>query len=201
MRNINRRSAPKVKNGRVQKKNNQTETGDYYNAEMPWLVIDRKRPGRGYKHLLSASDIKSFLQLVPQWEDFEGWLEAIVLEPGNEDRFGAHTPGVILISAWPRDLWVVMSVQGLKDEKPLLDLLGVPYVINNKQNWVQCQFTATTARAHQLLGTLLHEIGHHVDHITTRAKIDSCRGEPYAKEYAWKTAQIIFDDYCRVFEL
>jgi hypothetical protein len=201
MRNINRKSAPKVKSGRVQKKNNQTETGDYYNAQMPWLVIDRKRPGRGYKHLVSAADIKAFLQLVPQWEEFEGWLEAIVLEPGNDDYFGTHCSGIITLSAWPKDLRIAISISGLKDEKPLLDMLGVPYTIDEKRDWVECQFTEETARGHQLLGTLLHEIGHHIDRLTTRSKVKSCRGEPFAKNYAWETAKVIFNNYCRTFAL
>jgi hypothetical protein len=45
MRSFNRRSAPGVKAGRVQKKNNWDWTPKYWSAEQPRPVIDRKRWG------------------------------------------------------------------------------------------------------------------------------------------------------------
>lgn len=201
MRTENRRSAPKVKAGKVQHKNNQSYTGNYFDAEMPWLVIDRKRPGAGYKHLLGADQIRTFLRLVPHWKTFDGWLEAVVLEPGNDDYWGCHWPGVIAICAWPRDITYYMSLAGFEKDKPLLDMLEVPYIVDAKHNRVECQFTEATARGHQLLGTFLHEIGHHIDRLTTGPKIKACRGEPFAEKYAIDTARQIFDSYTRVFGL
>jgi hypothetical protein len=201
MKITGRRSTPKVRGGKVQKKNNATVTGNYWCATMPWLVFDRRRPGPGHRHLLDAWMIRDFLQLVPEWETFRDWLNAIVLDEKDPDRFGWHSPGVIGICAWPRDLWTEWAYSGFELECPLLDLLGVPYECFPDENRVLCKFTENTAKGHQLLGTLLHEIGHHLDRLTTRNKVKACRGEPFAREYAWLTAQLIFDRYCERFEL
>ncbi len=204
MRTGNRKSAPKVKAGRVQKKNNQSPTGCYFIADMPWLMIDRKRPGKGCRHLLNSEQITRFLQLVPNWKELEGHLRAIVLDTkdAEEEMFGWHSSsGVIGICAWPRDFWIETSVKGYEDERLWLEMLDVPCEINRKIDTVTCQFTENTARGHQLLGTLLHEIGHHVDRITTRSKLDACRGEPFAIKYARETAQAIFPKYLREFEI
>ncbi len=93
------------------------------------------------------------------------------------------------------------SVAGLRQNQPLLDMLQVPYDIDEESDTVVCRFTKATARGHQLLGTLLHEIGHHQDLLTTRSQTRACRGEPYAREYAIKTAEAIFDRYVEIFEL
>jgi len=48
MQRGNRKSTPKVVNGMVQKKNNWTDTPDYYLAPVARMVIiDRRRPGKG----------------------------------------------------------------------------------------------------------------------------------------------------------
>ena len=41
-----------MKRGRVQKKNDWKLTPTYYNSAQALAVIDRKRPGEGYRHLL-----------------------------------------------------------------------------------------------------------------------------------------------------
>ena len=53
---INRKSAPGVSGGRVQKKNNLEWTANYYTTAPPSLVIDRQRPGQGYRHVLMQWD-------------------------------------------------------------------------------------------------------------------------------------------------
>jgi hypothetical protein len=53
----NRKSAPRVIKGRVQKKNNWDLSPDYYDAPLPsMVVVDRKRPGEGYKHVLNKTE-------------------------------------------------------------------------------------------------------------------------------------------------
>ena len=70
---FNRRSATKVKDGRVQRKNRHRPTGhDGY-------VLDRDSPGRGFRHVVSKRDVQAFIDIVPDWDRFSERLERIVL--------------------------------------------------------------------------------------------------------------------------
>ncbi len=126
-------------------------------------------------------------------------FNAIVLDAVDPDMFGWHTSGVIAICAWRRDLWVELSVLGFQREEALLDMLQVPYDVDEENDNALCRFTEKAASGHQLLGTLLHEIGHHHDRITTKSRESASRGEPYAREYAIRTAEEIFDPYVESF--
>jgi hypothetical protein len=79
-------------------------------------------------------------------------------------------------------------------------LLGVPIEERGPQ-WRLCRFTEATARGFQLLHVLLHELGHHHDQMTTRARLYSCRGEYFAEEYANRSALRVFDRYVAAFGL
>jgi hypothetical protein len=186
-----------VRQGRVQKKNNQTLTGNYYNAWLPQLIVDRRRPGPGYRHLLSASDVYRFLKLLPDFQDLTRGLNGIVLASGNPECFGYHVPGVIHLCAWPRDLWITLSREGYEYEKLWLERLCVPCEPCAKN--VICKFDEQSARGHQLLATLLHELGHHHDRMATRSQHRAARGEAYAEEYSRKHTELVFERYCREF--
>ncbi len=88
--NASRKSAPEVKGGQVQKKNNWALTPNYYSHAQRELVIDRKRPGAGYRHLLKKRDILDFIAILPDWAELSRGLDAIVLAPGRENYFGYH---------------------------------------------------------------------------------------------------------------
>ena len=192
-----RKSAPKVTGGKVQRKNNWTITPDYYNSEQPLPVIDRKRPGAGYRHLLKQKDIVDFIAILPHWPQLSTGLNAIVLAPGDWGRFGYHVRGVVHICAWDKDLWIKLSPEGYEQERFFLERLGVPSEKGDDE--FVCKFTETTARAHQLLATLLHELGHHHDRITTRSQSRASRGEPYAEEYARRYTEQIWTRYLDTF--
>jgi hypothetical protein len=200
MAQINRKSAPKVKAGRVQRQNNWTLTRNYYNSEQRIPVIDRKRPGVNYRHLLRKKDVVSFLGILPDWNEISKGLNAIVLAQGDEECFGFHIPGSIHICAWSRDMWITVTKKFYETSADLLDRLGVPSESDGDDAFI-CKFTEKTARAHQLLSTFLHELGHHHDRMTTKSKTRSSRGEPYAEEYARKYEARIWNRYHEVFKL
>jgi hypothetical protein len=64
---------------------------------------------------------------------------------------------------------------------------------------VVCKFSEEAARAHQLLATLLHELGHHHDRMTTKSKSQASRGESYAEEYAKRYTDQIWTRYLETF--
>jgi hypothetical protein len=86
---MNRKTAPSVKAGRVQKKNNWTAAATYHNTDLRLPVIDRRRPGEGYRHLLKRRDVERFIEIVPDWHELCTGLNAIVLAP-HRDCMGWH---------------------------------------------------------------------------------------------------------------
>ena len=193
---INRKSTPGVAGGRVQKKNNPEWTANYYTTAPASLVIDRQRPGQGYKHVLMQRDIEKFIRLLPDWAELSRGLHAIVLAPGNRECFGYHTSGVIHICAWEADLWLRYRTNeaGLERNVAIFRRLGVPCEqTEDERTW--CKFNPSTVRAFQLLDVLLHELGHHHDRMTTKSKIRAARGEPYAESYALAYEARIWGQY------
>ena len=183
MPGINRKSAPKVKNGTVQKKNDWSLSESYYYAPLPrTVIIDRKRPGVGFKHILNKSDIYTFLELLPDWKTLAVALNAIVLCPGYEQYDGYHTPGVVHVCAWEEELWREHTKEHHEAHKDILERFGVES--EETSDGVLCKFDEPSIRAYQLLHILLHELGHHHDRMTTRKQKRSGRGEAYAEEYA-----------------
>jgi hypothetical protein len=196
---VNRRSAPKVKGGRVQKKNNWTPTPTYYNAEQPLPVIDRQRPGRGFRHLLRRRDIEDFIAILPDWDELSNGLNAIVLAPGG-GAMGWHEPGVVHICAWEDELWWHDTDQDFIDEhREVFELLGGR--VERQGDRLVTQWTAGQARAFQLVHVFLHELGHHHDRMTTRSQHSAARGEWFAEEYARRYESRIWGDYLQLFGL
>jgi hypothetical protein len=199
MNRLNRKATPKVVAGQVQKKNNWQETPNYYNTASPQPEIIRKRSGKGYRHLLTQKDIYDFIGILPDWNELSQGLNAIVLAPGEWDLFGYHMRGVVHICAWERDLWITITEDSFEKVRDICERLGVPW--EREEGDIVCQFTESTARAHQLLATLLHELGHHHDRMSTKSKIRTSRGEGYAESYAKKYAELIWERYIEVFGL
>ena len=194
---INRKTTPKVKQGRVQKKNNWEETPNYYNTYQAELVIDRKRPGFGFRHLLKQQDIRTFIDLLPEWDELSRGLDAIVLAPGRTDVYGYYRPGVVHICAWPIELEDQYSLSFYEERRGRLDFLGVPG--ERRGGHIQVRWTEWTARAHQLLFTFLHELGHHHDALTTKEGGQANRGEAYAEWYARQYTDQLWTRYREAF--
>src|SRR5258708_2007616 len=175
MRSGNRRSTPKVVKGRVQKKNNWSLSTDYYDAPEPrTVVIDRKRPGSGYKHVLNKRDLYQFIEILPDWKSLAVGLNAVVLAPEDGGTDGYHVPGVVRICAWEADLWRETSTEYYDDHRDIFERLGVER--EQQLGGYLCKFTEESVRAYQLLHILLHELGHHHDRITTRLQKNAARG-------------------------
>jgi hypothetical protein len=197
MRKFNPKTTPRVKGGRVQKKNNWTETADYYNTAQQMPVVVRKRPGPGYRHLLKQRDIHDFIRILPDWDEISKGLNAVVLAPGGAD-YGYHLPGVVHICAWDADLWEEWSLSGYEDDREILDCLAVPREMRG--NKVLVKWTEATARGFQLLAVFLHELGHHHDLMSSKRQLDAGRGEPYAEAYARQYRARIWDRYFQCFK-
>jgi hypothetical protein len=198
----NRKTTPRVKDGVVQKKQNWAPSEDYFYApNRSEIVIDRQRPGVGYRHVLKTSDIYTFLDILPDWENLAIGLNAIVLATGEGGTNGWCYKGVVAICAWEEDLWHCYDPHSefYAAHAPIFERLGVPCTALEDGN-IQYEFDENTVRAYQLLHILLHELGHHHDRMTTRSQKSAARGEPYAEAYALEHEAKIWDAYWRVFD-
>jgi hypothetical protein len=199
MRNHPRRSGTKVCDGRVRYKNNWGSSPTVFNTTAD-LRIYREKPGRGYRHLLRQEDVRRFLGLLPDWEELSRGLRAVVLAAGCWCCYGTYYDvGVVRLRAWRRELWERTSIWWYAQHRALLDRLGVPGEFT-EEGYV-LQFTAATARAYQLLHVFLHELGHHHDRMTTRARTHSARGEDYADDYALRYMDRVWERYLDTFGL
>jgi len=124
------RSTPKVKDGKVQKKNRWTQSPNYYCSDFDRLVIERRNPGKGFRHILTREDVERFVRLVPEWNEIARGLNAILLGPGG-DADGYHVRGVVEICAWPEDLWETYDdAQFITQHMPLYKRLGIPTTLH-----------------------------------------------------------------------
>lgn len=195
-----RKSTPRVRNGRVQRKNRWEETPNCCNTAQPTPVIDRQRPGWGYRHLVRKNDLRRFVAIIPDWRELSIGLNVLLLARGADDCMGWHRPGLVALCAWDRKLILSPVYDSFyREHQHLLESLEVPCVPCGG-DW-ELQFTESTARAFQLIHVLLHELGHHHDRLTTRSKISPCRGEGYAEAFARRYETTILRRYRDEFPL
>lgn len=197
-----RRTATRVQDGRVQKKQNWTlAEGDYFARTQAEIRIDRRDPGKGYRHLLTISQLRTFLGLLPDWDDVAIGLDAIVLDTRTRpDTLGLHSEGVVSVCAWERKLWSVGDVSFVYSAFDLLKLLDVK-IRGLPGDRYELRWTEGQARAFQLLDVLAHELGHHHDRITSRHQVHTGRGEPYAEAYAVRVREIVWPAYTQLFAI
>jgi hypothetical protein len=195
-----RRTMTKVAGGRPLRADRRAETPNIWIRKGGSPVVDKERPGRGYRHILSKSDILEFIELIPNWGELSAGLRGILLTEGDACDFGwYHEDGVIGLCAWPRGLWVELPHHFHEENAGVLSRLGVDCTLRKKG--VLARFTEGQARAFMLLNIFLHELGHHHDRMTTASRRYASRGEVYAEDYALHYEHEISDAYMRRFSL
>jgi len=194
MRSIPRKTTPKVRGGKSQRKNRTDLSPGYKNHLQHEPIIDRLRPGPGYRHVLKKRDIERFIELLPDWEELSKGLDAVLLAEGEPDCFGWHHPGVVAICAWDRELGGTWYSEFVVEHQDLLDRLGVSSERCSPGTHF-LDWTEESVKGFQLLHLFLHELGHHHDRITTRSQRHASRGESYAEQYAQRYAEEIWEKY------
>jgi hypothetical protein len=199
MKRSQRMTAPRVIDGRVQRKDNvRRSPSAFTRRERP--VMERWKPGIGYRHVLRQQEVATFLDLLPDWEELSQGLNAVVLAAGEFNVSGWHRPGVVALCAWPRKLWLEVLPAWYAQHADIFEQIGVPCE-QTADGCYLCKWTEPTIRAYLLLHVLTHELGHHHDRMTTKSQAHCCRGEDYAEQYARRYQALIWDRYLQVFEL
>jgi hypothetical protein len=193
---FNRRTATKIKDGRVQRKNRHLPTG------LLGCVLDRESPGRGFHHVVSKRDIQAFIEIIPDFHRLCHRLERIVLACTQKGQDGAYEfhhreeTGAIFLNAWPEDLWIEISTGYFDSHEEIFSRLGVS--CDRIEKAAFCRFTETQARAFMLLHVFIHELGHHHDRLNQKHR-DSTRGEDYAERFANSRFEQLYPTYIQVF--
>lgn len=156
-------------------------------------IIDREAPGRGYRHFLSKKEIIQFIYLLPEWSRIFKGLTIIKLVKGVEGSDGWYTGTTIAINAWERELWRRVPPDYYLEHKDIFKRLNVECCKQGKE--YLCKFDTLSVKAFQLLHVFLHEIGHHLDKITTKSQRESSRGEVFAEGYAYRFESVVWDRY------
>lgn len=195
---VHRKSAMRVRDGRVVKKNNwKPARGDYYARPQHEIVIERVDPGPGYRHVVTVRQLRDFIALLPDWDELAIGLDAISIWRGNPSWMGMSNPGVVVITAWEKELWWTDTSRAwLDDVDDLIEALGVEVI--GEQEPYEVRWTEAQARAFMLLDVFVHELGHHHDRMTSRGD-DAPGGEPYAVEYARRVRAEVVPEYLRRF--
>jgi hypothetical protein len=194
-----RNSAPKVRGGKVQRKNRSARTPTIYNTRQSYPAFDKERPGRGYKHVVRKKGLYAFIDILPQWDELAVGLDVVLLGKGRCDCMGWRRPGIVAICAWDRDIEWDDDWEGVCTEhEALLDNLGVVFYPQEDKGW-HVGWTESTAQAFQLIHVFVHELGRHHDKMTTRSKRGAARGESYAEAYARKWEDTMLERYFEVF--
>ena len=193
----NRRSTPKVKSGKVQRKNRSkpTQSGP---------LIKREPPGAGFRHIIRKTDIDRFVRLLPEWEELSDGLNEIILAAGERSTSGWHMPGVVAICAWEHGNIRELNQAFVGEHASLFDRLGILYSWIADEDYedngyFMVQYSDDSIRAYQLLHIFLHELGHHHDRMTTRDRRRASRGESFAEVYAYRNESLVYDRYCQEF--
>ncbi len=201
MSRFHRKTAPGVRDGRVQKKNNwKCSPSFYWGVPQTRLVIDRRKPGEGYRHVLLKRDIERFVRLIPKWDELAVGLEVIVLARGGQGCDAWYNRGVIGLVAFPANLRYELDLGWFREHREFLARIGA--AVEGAPDDPVIHWTPETARAYQLCHVFLHELGHHADRMHTREKIDNGpRGEPFAEDYAFDLEAEIRERYFAEFGL
>lgn len=89
------KTTPRVKNGRVQRKN-------YRDVDFRrrGLEIQVDAPAAGRRHAVTPELLERFVQIIPNWAKISRGLELIILGPGNTGYDGYYEDGLVILSAW-----------------------------------------------------------------------------------------------------
>jgi hypothetical protein len=211
----------KVRDGRVQKKNNwRLDRDDYFAVPQAEIRIDRRDPAWGCRHLITVAQLRAFLDLLPDWDEIAVGLRAIVLDSAD-DCMGWHDRGVVAVCAWEHELWWELAdLDWVTDHQGVLERLGVRHRALSAEEafervwagvgppkdarkptrqFAEVRWSEAQARAFQLLHILPHELGHHHDRMTTRSRRQSARGESYAERYAHRVMEVVWPAYAAAF--
>ena len=120
-----KKTTPKVKSGKVQRKNFR----DVAIIRPDSLKIYVEVPRIGFQHFLSTEDIREFIKIIPKWEMISKGLDEIVLakeDPDDADGFYNADERKISISAWQQKIHKYCTLGYFRDHAEIFKILKIP---------------------------------------------------------------------------
>jgi hypothetical protein len=219
-----RKTTPRVKDGRVQKKHRSEITAPDGYTQGCELQIIRHAPGPGRVHVVDEHDVRRFLELLPDWPRLGRGIRAIVLDRDREDFDGCYRhDGVIVLTSWPCEIVQELDLDYHEQHQAVFERIGVASDIvapeprepspaeldaaaggmaplpAPPEPFARCWFEPDTARDYMLMHVFLHELGHHHDWRTLRPNATQNRGEDYAEAWALEREQQLWPRYRAIF--
>lgn len=189
---IVRRTSTKVIDGRVSPKSRSDL------STINGYLIEKFPAGRGFRHVVSPTQLAAFIELIPDWGDHSHRLKRICLIGGSDDYFGYHAryrqvnSAMIALSAWSKKMWMPLSLGFFREHRDIFDALGVGYQLGLTA--ANCRFTVAQARAFTLLHVFMHELGHHRDWLRRRG-VKLPGKEEYAETFARRHFDLLLPAY------
>ncbi|MEM6742657.1 MAG: hypothetical protein AAF676_02835 [Pseudomonadota bacterium] len=194
-----RKTNPKVVDGRARPKSRREPSPSLWTVQA--LALERDRPGRGFRHVLTRRELLAFFDLLPDWLALSRGLLGVRLTARRDGADGLDTycaeGAVISLAAWERDLTRTVAPAFFEAHRALFDRLGAPCERHDGNR--RLRFTVETLRAYQLMHVFLHELGHQQDCMSTRRRRAVGGGETYAEGWALKRVREVRDRYEAVF--
>ncbi|MCH2209132.1 MAG: hypothetical protein MK132_25155 [Lentisphaerales bacterium] len=197
-----RRTAPKVRNGKVLKKNNWQQSPNMFYTRHNEILVEKERAGKGYKHLIRKQEVYDMFKIIPEWKKLAYGLDGIVLGQGSKHSLGYYNWSVITLHAWETEIiWDNVSESFIEEHQYIFDMLGITYGASHEKGYYRVEFAEDSAKAFSLIHVFLHELGHHVDKMTSKRRMYCGRGEAFAEAWANERLAEVYRNYCKFYRL
>ena len=199
MRNVSRTTTPRVKNGKVQRKNRTQNTELAGLLDNSRFNVIRFKPDGPYFHPVRQPEVYRFVELIPDWTQISKGLSACVLNKDGDDvQQGAsyeRSYHAIWIDPFPKSLSTIWSHAFFTAHKTFVERLGARVEFAESSSNITIHWTESQARAWQLLHLFLYELKVHAEYITLAKNRRFEHSNSVAEAYAFQTAEIIWDPY------
>jgi hypothetical protein len=203
MHALRRKSTPKVRGGRVWRKNRWDSSGIAASRSRMsgrgWSfdLVESPAP-RGFVHVVRPQDLRRFIAMMPEAPKLLEGVHTVALDGSRVGPWGIYYPGVITLCPWVRprggEWW--FEVEGFAGSS---DDLETGLNLERVDDTLRCP--RKTAAPLALVEVFLHELGHHRDCRSTRRRRDCPRGEDYAEQFARRLRTEMWPSVQRLFAL
>lgn len=198
--NSGRKTTPKVKDGRVQRKNRTDESEYLALVDGRTFTVIKHRAKSGYRHVLQLPEVYRYVELIPDWTEVSKGLSALALDAyGSDEQTDTHYDAgyrAIWMRPFPETLRTQWSRGFYERHEDFASRLGAELVSDNSAS-VTLSWTLAGAKAWQLLHLFLYDLSVHDQFVRSGQNPRSEHNNTAAEDYAFRTADRILPEYER----
>lgn len=197
-----RKTTPKVKDGRVQRKNRTDESEYLALVDGRTFSVIKHRARDGYRHVFRLPEVYRFVQLIPDWPTMSKGLSALALDAyGSDEQTETHyAPGyrAIWMRPFPNSMKTTWPRTFYDGHAEFVSRLGPEIVTEEDSRSVTISWTSSQAKAWQFLHLFLYDLSVHAQFMKSGQKPRAEHSSKTAEVYAFDTAQLILPTYEKV---